>query len=207
MRQVPSGSGNRLRNPRAVRRPGGRLLSLELGIILAALSVMLGLAIFYSLYSGLLRWALLILLLIVGGWVAGKWLRTKTGEVSPLAQDEPGSGVRTSSLQSLSLALRRGNRGLRYSQIYFAIHLRNAFLAKARSALGFQGSIRELSRHPELLQALGEDGELIGFVRWVTRLEKSLADVLISSREVFPGKDSDFAEKMEGMLRRMEAWP
>ncbi|MFQ5552901.1 MAG: hypothetical protein ACE5EW_04200 [Thermoplasmata archaeon] len=207
MRQVRSGSGNPLRSPRPVRRPGGRLVSLELGIIVAALAVMLGLAVFYSIYSGLLRWALLILLLIVGGWIAGKWLRTRTADATPLALDEPGPGMQRSSLRNLSRALRRGNRGLRYSQMYFAIHLRNAFLAKARSALGFQGSILELSRHPELLQTLGEDGELIQFVSWVTRLERSLADVLSSSREMFPGESSRFAERMERMLRRMEAWP
>ncbi|MFQ5985815.1 MAG: hypothetical protein ACE5KQ_00455 [Thermoplasmata archaeon] len=182
-------------------------MSLELGIIVAALAVMLGLAIFYSIYSGLLRWALLILLLIVGGWIAGKWLRTRTADVTPLALDEPGPGMQRSSLRNLSRALRRGNRGLRYSQLYFAIHLRNAFLAKARSALGFQGSIQELSRHPELLRSLGEDGDLIQFVSWVTRLERSLADVLGSSREMFPGESSLFAEKMEMMLKRMEAWP
>lgn len=205
-----SGSGGRAEPTMSGPTTRGALASLfnlQFFLLLLALAVVGGIAVFAAQYSAVLRWMLLVLMLLISGWAAGGFIRLRTVEIVPLGprqfHPEPPRG----KLRDLSATLRRGGDGLRYSQLHFALALRDAFLAKLRAASGFQGAIQELNGDPLLLRTLCGDEELFRFLRRVTVLERSLAEVLSSTEPLFPGEPSDYPQLMEDLLARMEAWP
>ncbi|MFQ5871385.1 MAG: hypothetical protein ACE5IB_04420 [Candidatus Geothermarchaeales archaeon] len=184
-----------------------KLISVELGIILALSSFMLAIAAFYAQYSPVLRWALLIVFLLIGGWIAGKFVYIQTVKIRPLGRGEPQPWRQESDLANLSASLRRGARGMRYSQLSFVTSIRDAFIEKIRAESGFQGDVHELKDDMPLLELLCKDKELFRFLYRVSVLERSMADILSSSEEILPGEPSSFVVKMERLLMKMEAWP
>jgi hypothetical protein len=189
------------------RRILRRLFSIELGVLLALLSVMLALVVFYAHYSGMVRWALLVFLLLLGGWLAGKYVYLHATEVNPLPTGPPRPRPSRGDLRGLSTTLRRGVQGMRYSQLAFALRMRDAFLEKVKAETGFEGETHELLDQMPVLRAFLRDDEIYRFIAKVTYLERSMADLLGSDREVFPGGASAFPDEMERVLRKMEAWP
>lgn len=183
------------------------LFRLELAIILVALAAVLGLTVFFAQFSGILRWLLFVVILLIGAWMAGKFVRLRTVETEPLGPRAFTPQRVEGDLKALSTSLRRGSRGLRYSQLHFAVNLRDAFLAKLRASSGFLGTVQELNADIPRLRALVGDEELLRFVRRATVLERSMAEVLSSTEELFPGEASEFPQLMEDLMARMEAWP
>ncbi len=182
------------------------LFRLELAIILVALAVILGLTLFFAQYSGILRWLLFVVILLIGAWMAARFVRLRTVETEPLGSQVFPPQLVQGDLKDLSTSLRRGSRGLRYSQLHFAVNLRDAFLAKLRASSGFLGTVQELNADIPLLRALCGDKELFRFLRRATVLERTMAEVLSSTEELFPGEASEFPQLMEDLLARMEAW-
>lgn len=196
-------AGNAMPSPGALRV----LFSLELAILLVIVGILLGVAVFFAQFSGILRWLLFIVILILGGWIAGKFIRLRTIEVEPLGPRKFQPEFARGALQDLSASLRRGSRGLRYSQLHFAVALRDAFLGKLRATSGFRGTIQELKGDLPLLRTLCADEEIFRFLRRVTLLERSMAKVLSSPGELFPEEPRAFPQHMEDLFARMEAWP
>ncbi len=183
------------------------LFRLELAIILVVLVVVLGMTVFFAQYSGLLRWLVFVVILLIGAWMAARFVRVRTVETEPLGPRVFTPRLVQGDLKNLSTSLRRGSRGLRYSQLHFAVSLRDAFLAKLRASSGFLGTVQELNADIPRLRALCGDEELFRFLRRATVLERTMAEVLSSTEEIFPGKASEFPHLMEDLMARMEAWP
>lgn len=183
------------------------LFRLELAVILVALAVVLGMTIFFAQFSGILRWLLFVVILLIGAWMAGRFVRLRTVETEPLGPRAFTPQQVEGDLKNLSTSLRRGSRGLRYSQLHFAVNLRDAFLAKLRASSGFLGTVQELNADIPRLQALVGDEALLRFIRRATVLERSMAEVLSSTEELFPGEASEFPQLMGDLMARMEEWP
>lgn len=192
---------------RKVKSLPRRLFSSELIILFFLASAFFAIASFYAQYSPRLRWLLLVVLLILGGWLAGKFVYLQTAKVESLSRHEAEPGLPRGSLVDLSASLKRGIQGLRYSQLVFALSMRDAFLEKIRAETGFLGETRDLIEDSARLKTLCRDEELSRFIRRVSILERSMAQVLSSSVMIFPGEPSSFARDMDGIFQRMEAWP
>lgn len=202
--------GQRTIDPSVIIQRQGRILrrlfSVEFGVLLALLTVLLALVVFFAHYSGLLRWALLIFLLLLGGWVAGKFVYLQAVEVDPLQRRTPAPRLSRSRLNSLSRTLKRATQGMSYSQLSFAISMRDAFLEKVKAETGFDGETHELVEQLPILRPLLKDEEIYRFLTQVSLFERSMANVLVSNRKIFAGAASKFPEEMERILRKMEAW-
>lgn len=185
---------------------GREILRPEMALLLSAVVFFFVLASIYTPYSPRLRWALLVTLLLLGAWIAGKFVYGRTQPVPPLSPYESEPPLARGRLGRLAMALHRGNEGRGYSQLLFALALRDAFLARVRAQTDFQGDSLDLGGDLSRFEGYCEDPEIARFVRWITQLERNMSTVLSTVDTIFPERPP-FWKAMEGMLERMEAWP
>ncbi len=164
------------------------------------------LASIYAPYSPRLRWVLLMALLLLGAWIAGKFVYSRTQPVAPLGPFEEESPLARGRLGRLAMALHRGNEGRRYSQLLFALALRDAFLARVRAHSEFQGGGLEMSGDLVRFEDYCSDPEIVRFVGRITMLERNMSTVLSAVDAIFPAQPP-YWKVMEDMLKLMEAWP
>ncbi len=190
-----------------LRKTLHRLMTIELGVILGMLAGLLVAVVFYVHYSAVVRWAFFVLLLMVGGWLAARFVYFQVSAVPPLKERDLTSRPNVGSLRSLRSVLIRANRGLKYSQLSFAISLRNSFLERLRAETGEEVRPHVLLRgSSEVRRSIGDD-EIYRFLRRVTRLESRLQYVVNSDEGILRIGSYSYDEGIEAMLRRMEAWP
>lgn len=176
---------------------GASTLFLIILVVLLAAST-----VYYSAYSGALRW--LVFAGVVGliGLVAVRIANAAARDPARLAARATASAAVGGDLQALRKTLHRADGGLVYSQVVFDDRMREAFLAKVRAARDLpDGALEAAMEDPEALHAILGDRELTVFVLESARNSRRYP----ASVPNLPRR-AEFARRARGIVERMEAW-
>ncbi len=166
-----------------------------------ALVVILALA-FYAQYSGSLRWLLAVLVLAFVAYAMARFVGRKSRDPRALAPREVAERRLPGDLRSLTTTLDRAASGMKYSQVMFAVRMKDAFLEKVRVSRGLSREAVDRARtDPEALMAIVGDLELALFVLESERNGRHWPALL----RYLPDRDA-FPEEMDLILAKMEAW-
>ncbi len=181
------------------RAPGVTVMGVTLFL---AVALLLGFLLYFAQFSGTVRWLLGVAFLAVLAALAWDQIVKRTAQPVPLVGPTPPGVVRDGELESLAAAVRRASDGLTYSQVLVASRARNAFVERARLALGLSPeAMRDLQKDPEALERLVGDRVLAEFVHMRTQ------DLDDRYRWVLRARDRGrFASQFRDVLARMEVW-
>jgi len=185
--------GERIR-VRGITGPGALLLFVAFAI--------LGLLLYYSQFSGAVRWLLALGIVSILSGLAWYQVSRRTTRLEPLVP-APGEGPsKEGELGSIAAAVRRADGGLLYSQVQVTSRARGAFLERARLSLGLSSEgMRDLQRDPAALRKAIRDEALAEFLHLRTQdLEEKYRWVLRARQ------GGSFATRFREILARMEAW-
>ncbi len=157
---------------------------------------------FYAQYSGSVRWLLAIAVLAAVAYGVARFVATRARDPRPLVPGGASERRTTGELWSLATTLDRASGGLKYSQVVFAARMKDAFLEKVRVSRGLAPEDLGRARADAgALMALIGDKELTLFVLESERNGRQWPALL----HALPPRPQ-FAEDMDGVLARMEAW-
>lgn len=154
------------------------------------------------------RWALLVLILIILSLVAFLSLYRAGVRVPPLEAPPEGEVVFRGELSRLARVLERADRGMRYSQVVAARRLRQAFLARLQATRGLtEDELAAFLASPPEMERLVGDPVIREFLENTAPAEKELLRQEAPSRPRsfrFSGGEQ-FTKEMGRILRAMEA--
>lgn len=170
--------------------------------ILIGMIFLLGYLLYAAQFSGGVRWALGIAVIVVLAVFVWLSVARRTSEPRPLVRPPPRPRVRTGELSSLAATVRRANSGLTYSQVSVSSRARDAFSERARLVRGMP---------PESMRRFQSDA---------VALQRSFHDALLEDFLFLASTDPDeryrwvegsrrhggFAAALDEVLDHMEAW-
>lgn len=191
--------------PAGGRGEVGRATSVA-ALLLASSLGFLALSAWLGLLGPSARWALAIVVLLTGAWLALLHVGRRSSPVRALRWAHVPPENPADPVGGLLVLLRRARRGRPYSQLLVAQRVRDALLERVRVArgLGYE-RLNEARRDPALLAELLGDPGLAAFVQEVDAAALA-PDGRARGASPLDPSGPDFLDRLAAIVGRVEAW-
>jgi len=176
--------------------------STEVVFAIAFLLLVVATLLLYAQYSGAVRWLIAIVILAATAYILVRFVGIRTRDPSPFPHDKVAESYASGDLQSLAAMFDRASEGLKHSQLDFTILMKDMFLEKVRVSRSLTKSdLDQLKSEPQALFGLIDDRELVEFLVATEQNDQNWSSAHQKLRA-----QRGFAQKMEMILTKMEAW-
>jgi hypothetical protein len=176
--------------------------STEVVFTIAFLLLVVVTLLLYAQYSGAVRWLIAIAILAAIAYILVRLIGIRARDPLPFPRSKVAERYASGDLQSLAAMLDRASVGFKHSQLDFTILMKDVFLDKVRVSRSLiQSDIDSRMSEPQALSELIDDLELVEFL-----LATEQNDQNWSSAHQELRAQRGFAQKMERIMTKMEAW-